>query len=262
MSFNTPSSVSFSFLADFSSFLCNVFITFTNENTTRATNKKFRRFCSNLPYIIATSGVILPAISVLAGCKTKRKSAKFTFPISRPIGGIITSFTSELTMPVKAEPMIMPTDKSITLPLEMKVLNSLASDFFPFMVGYSTITQARESGSINFGTMNPENVPLIFMLGCCSVIVIPFSVLIFVLVMRGKKQAWLGTIISKEYREKEDFDDSNKKESIYTVKIKIDNGKEFNMAVDSGRYHAWKEGDRLKKESGKLWPEKVGEATK
>jgi len=80
--------------------------------------------------------------------------------------------------------------------------------------------------------------------------------------MRGKKQAWLGTIISKEYREKEDFDDSNKKESIYTVKIKIDNGKEFNMAVDSGRYHAWKEGDRLKKESGKLWPEKVGEATK
>jgi len=34
------------------------------------------------------------------------------------------------------------------------------------------------------------------------------------------------------------------------------------MAVDSGRYHDWKEGDRLKKESGKLWPEKVGESAK
>lgn len=110
--------------------------------------------------------------------------------------------------------------------------------------------------------MNPENVSLIFMVVCCSVIVIPFSILIYILVMRGKKQAWVGTIISKTYREKEDFDDSNKKESIYTVKIKIDGGHEFNMAVDSGRYDQWKEGDRLKKEAGKLWPEKIGEEKK
>jgi len=110
--------------------------------------------------------------------------------------------------------------------------------------------------------MNPENVPLIFMLACCAVIVIPFSVLIFVLVMRGKKQAWIGTIIAKAYSEKENLDNPHKKESIYTVKIKIDGGREFNMAVDSGRYHDWKEGDRLKKESGKLWPEKVGESAK
>lgn len=89
---------------------------------------------------MATSGITFPVISILAGCKTNFKSAKFTLPIISPIGGIITSLTRELTMPVKAEPMIIPTDKSITFPREMKVLNSLASDFFSFIMDYSTIT--------------------------------------------------------------------------------------------------------------------------
>src|SRR5882724_7427209 len=55
-----------------------------------------------------------------------KKSLKSTPPRSRPIGGITTSFTSEVTMPPNAAPMITPIARSTTLPRMMNVLNSLS----------------------------------------------------------------------------------------------------------------------------------------
>ena len=45
--------------------------------------------------------------------------------VDRPIGGIKTSLTSEVTMAPKLAPMITPTARSTTLPRMMNVLNAL-----------------------------------------------------------------------------------------------------------------------------------------
>ena len=62
------------------------------------------------------------------------RSLKSTPPISRPIGGITTSPTKELTILPKAAPMMIPTAMSTTLPLTAKALNSLRMLMFHSLV--------------------------------------------------------------------------------------------------------------------------------
>lgn len=100
-------------------------------------------------------------------------------------------------------------------------------------------------------------MPLIFFLVCCFIIVVPFSILVVFLVMKGKKQAWTGTITDKVYNEKDSDDHPGRKESFYSLNIKTDDGKEIKLGVDRIKYNEYKVGDRLKKESGKLWPVKI-----
>ena len=49
---------------------------------------------------------------------------KLVFPTKTPIGGMIMSLTSELTILLNALPMMTPTAMSMTLPLRANVLNS------------------------------------------------------------------------------------------------------------------------------------------
>ena len=59
---------------------------------------------------------------------------KSTFPSTRPMGGMITSATSELVIFPNAAPMITPTARSTTLPRAMNVLKALSMVTFPFRV--------------------------------------------------------------------------------------------------------------------------------
>ena len=59
---------------------------------------------------------------------TTKKLAKSTPPRAKPMGGMITSLTSEVTMPVKDAPMITPTARSTTLPRMANFLNSPIRD--------------------------------------------------------------------------------------------------------------------------------------
>ena len=52
------------------------------------------------------------------------KSEKLIAPTNKPKKGLIIYLTKELTIAVKAPPMITPTAKSITLPRDMNSLNS------------------------------------------------------------------------------------------------------------------------------------------
>lgn len=104
--------------------------------------------------------------------------------------------------------------------------------------------------------MDSDTFPLLFMCVCCFIIIVPFSTLVIVLILKGRKQAWTGTIIDKSANEKTDMD-SDRTSVIYSVKIRTDEGKEFNYGVDATKYNEYKIGDRLKKESGKLWAEKI-----
>src|SRR6201992_2181489 len=55
---------------------------------------------------------------------TRKNWEKSTPPNASPIGGMMMSLTSELTMPVKDAPMITPTARSMTLPRMANFLNS------------------------------------------------------------------------------------------------------------------------------------------
>ena len=79
-----------------------------------------------LPYSTATSGV-----SPTAGAITNFKLLKLIFPNIIPKIGIIISSTSEVTILPKAAPIITPTARSITFPLEIKSLNSLNIKYSP-----------------------------------------------------------------------------------------------------------------------------------
>src|SRR5271163_1685820 len=79
---------------------------------------------------MVTSLAALAAARVSCGepFSTRKKLAKSTPPRPRPMGGISTSLTRELTMPVKDAPMITPTARSTTLPRTANFLNSVSKD--------------------------------------------------------------------------------------------------------------------------------------
>ena len=56
---------------------------------------------------------------------------KSTPPVTTPIGGMMMSSTSDLTMVEKAAPMMMPTAMSMTLPRSANSLNSFNIAAFP-----------------------------------------------------------------------------------------------------------------------------------
>src|SRR5256886_16248766 len=56
--------------------------------------------------------------------RTRNLFEKSSPPVTKPIGGIRMSFTSEVTIPPNAAPMITPTARSMALPLIANSLNS------------------------------------------------------------------------------------------------------------------------------------------
>ncbi|MNG04130.1 hypothetical protein D3C84_872410 [compost metagenome] len=105
----------------------------------KATMTKSIRVWMNLPYASTTAGASpWAALSVMA------RSLKSTPPISKPIGGMITSPTNDVTILPKAAPMMIPTAMSITLPLTAKALNSLITP-----IGYFLVTDEVGERSVN-----------------------------------------------------------------------------------------------------------------
>src|SRR5437763_16878853 len=65
--------------------------------------------------------LVVPATAAL---RTTHLFEKSSAPVTKAIGGMRTSFTSELTIPPNAAPMITPTARSMALPLIANSLNS------------------------------------------------------------------------------------------------------------------------------------------
>ena len=99
-----------------------------------------------------------------------------------------------------------------------------------------------------------EFLGIVMFLGFLLLIVLPFTILIIVLVKKGKDQAWKGTIVDKNDNQVED---DGRMSTYYYVVVQIDDGKERKIAVDAQRYKEWKVGDRLEKIKGEIWPIKV-----
>ena len=87
---------------------------------------------------------------------------------------------------------------------------------------------------------------------------IAFIAFIIKLIVKGKNEAWKGTIIDKSHNAKRgSFEDSNKTENFYSLKIKMADGKERNIAVSSKFWSDSKVGDTIEKPKGAMYPTKV-----
>ncbi|MBU1120044.1 hypothetical protein KKA50_02525 [Patescibacteria group bacterium] len=94
---------------------------------------------------------------------------------------------------------------------------------------------------------------LIFFLGFCILIILPFTVLIISLIVRGRKRQWKGTVMNKLGK----TSNSNKTDEDFLIIVETDNGKEIKITVDKSRYDNWKVGDRLEKVKEENWPQKI-----
>ena len=94
----------------------SLFNPFTTIKITNAMIMKFRTWAKKVPKF--KEGGFSPEASA------KFHSSKLIPPVIIEIRGITMSLTRELTMPVNAAPIIIPTARSMTLPREMNSLNS------------------------------------------------------------------------------------------------------------------------------------------
>ena len=97
--------------------------------------------------------------------------------------------------------------------------------------------------------------PLILFLVLFGIIIIPFSVLVVIVILKGRNQTWKGTIVDKLENTHTDMDDHTTTNLV--VVVQIDGGREAKVAVDAGRYNAWNVGDRLQKVKKESWPKKI-----
>jgi len=85
------------------------------------------------------------------------------------------------------------------------------------------------------------------------------AVIIFIIriVMKGKAEGWKGEVIDKTHTTKRDDEYRNKVDHFYSLRVRMDDGKERNIAVSGDFYKTCEAGDRIEKPKGALFPKKV-----
>jgi len=89
-----------------------------------------------------------------------------------------------------------------------------------------------------------------------GIIILPFAFLVLKLISNAKKSSWSGVVEEKKENTKRDFD-SNKLEHFYFLKVKMDNGSTRNIGLSKPMWDNFEKGDKIKKDSGELYPKKV-----
>lgn len=99
-------------------------------------------------------------------------------------------------------------------------------------------------------------LPIIIFFGFFGVLIIGFFGLVGRLFMNAKKDAYTGEVTDKLHNTRRDDENSHKINHFYTLIVKTDAGKERKLGVSQQLYDQFNKGDKIKKEKGKLWPEK------
>ena len=101
-----------------------------------------------------------------------------------------------------------------------------------------------------------NNFPAIFFCICCVVIIVPFTLLIVYLIRKSRKEAWSGVIVKRVHNQTTDIEDNTQEN--YYFEVKMDNGgRNRNIAVSPEMFAKAKDGDKIKKDAGKLIPELI-----
>lgn len=86
---------------------------------------------------------------------------------------------------------------------------------------------------------------------------VAFIVFVIKLIVKGKNEGWKGTVIDKNHNTRRDSDHHNKVDHFFSLKIKMTDGKERNIAVSSQFWNDCKVGDTIEKPKGDLYPKKA-----
>lgn len=90
--------------------------------------------------------------------------------------------------------------------------------------------------------------------------IIPIGIFLVVLkkVFKDTKaDAWEGEVTDKLINQKRDSDHPKKMNTFYTIVFTTKDGKTRKMAVMPDAYETWKIGEKVRKEKGKLAPERI-----
>jgi hypothetical protein len=104
--------------------------------------------------------------------------------------------------------------------------------------------------------MNPALIVLGPFFLIFGLLILGFLGLVIKLILNAKNDSWQGKIIGKKIVEREDFE-TDRLEQLYSLQVKLDNGKIRNIGVSLKLYQQFKEGDSILKEKGSLQPKKV-----
>lgn len=101
------------------------------------------------------------------------------------------------------------------------------------------------------------------MQGCLFLIMLPFIlpiviVAIFLLriFLKGKAEEWKGTVVDKKHTTQYD-NEKRRDEHFYSLRVKMTDGKERDVAVMSDFWASCKNGDVIEKPKGAIFPKKV-----
>jgi hypothetical protein len=98
--------------------------------------------------------------------------------------------------------------------------------------------------------------PLIIFFGIFALLIIFFIRFIFKLIAKSKNEDWIGEVIDKKINTYEDDDTGMEKDSYYLV-VKMEAGRDRNIALSRERWDSFSVGDKIHKPKGKLYPEKI-----
>lgn len=98
--------------------------------------------------------------------------------------------------------------------------------------------------------------PLLFFFVFFLLPILLFLGFILKLLMKTKNDSWTGEVIDKKYNRRRD-EESGRDEEFFTLVVKMNNGKERKLGVSKALYNDCAVNDKLKKEKGKLLPEKI-----
>lgn len=81
------------------------------------------------------------------------------------------------------------------------------------------------------------------------------GIIVWLVIVNTKKQAYTGIVIKKTEDEREGANDDTY--LVYTLIVKTDDGKNKSVTLNKKLWESFKEGDRIIKEAGKFSPRKV-----
>ena len=99
-------------------------------------------------------------------------------------------------------------------------------------------------------------LPIIIFFGFFGILIIGFFALVGKLFVNAKNDAYTGEVTDKLHNTRRDMDDDHKINHFYVLVVKTDAGKVRKLGVSQQLYDQFNKGNKIKKEKGKLWPEK------
>lgn len=99
-------------------------------------------------------------------------------------------------------------------------------------------------------------LPIILFFAVFALLAGGFLLLVFKLVMKSKNSFWTGEVIDKVHNQKEDYD-SHRMQHFYYLVVRTGEGKEMKVGLSQQLWDGFNTGDKIKKDKGKLFPEKI-----